>query len=128
MSSQSNMFKMGSIWLPNPSTKSCKQIISTFVNSGRNAQAQVTAQKIGRDQVKLELAWDYLTVAQWSTMLTFWNSNFTFNFEYFDAVTGLRATRECYIGDRSALPLAIDANGSPTGWIQVTANFIDTGR
>ena len=38
------------IQIPNPDKNSAKNLIATMVNSARNAQAVVTAQKIGRDQ------------------------------------------------------------------------------
>ena len=59
------------IKLPNPSTESGKATIATMVNSGRNANAVVTAQKIGRDQDKTELAWPYMDKEDWEELLTF---------------------------------------------------------
>ena len=61
-----NMFAVKSLsggatlWLPNPETVSGKGTIATMVNSGRNASAVVTAQKIGRDQDKTELKWNFM--------------------------------------------------------------------
>ena len=134
MSRPSGMFTISSldggvsIDLPNPDRESAKMLVSTLVHSGRNALAQVIAQKIGRDQVKTELAWNYLTIEEWEPLLQFWNSNFFFNFEYYDRVVGARLTRECYVGDRNDQPFAIDVNGNPTAYVNCTANIIDTGR
>ena len=56
MSRASTMFSMQSlsggsiIWLPNPDKDSANNLIATLVNSGRNADAVVTAQKIGREK------------------------------------------------------------------------------
>ena len=60
----STMFTMQSlnggeiIEIPNPDQDSAKNIIETLVNSGRNADAVVVAQKIGRDQEKTEMSWN----------------------------------------------------------------------
>lgn len=124
----SNMFKMGSLWLPNPTTKSANQTIATFVNSGRNTEGQVIGQKIGRDQSKIELEWNYLTAYQWSTLLQFWDRNFFFTMEYFDMRDNLRRTREFYVGDRSATPFNINTNGNVLAWVDCKANIIETGR
>ena len=57
----STMFSMQSlnggtvINIPNPDKASGSNLIATLVNSGRNANAVVVAQKIGRDQDKTEM-------------------------------------------------------------------------
>ena len=66
MSRPSTMFTMQSldggtvIEIPNPDKDSGTNLIETLVNSGRNANAVVVAQKIGRDQDKTEMRWNYL--------------------------------------------------------------------
>ena len=130
----SNMFTMQAlsggeiINLPNPDQNSAKNIIATLVNSGRNADAVVVAQKIGRDQEKTELSWNFLEKDEWEKLLKFWDKNFFFNFSYYSRVTGRRITRKFYIGDRSDRPMAIDANGLPTAYLDCSANVIDTGE
>lgn len=116
------------ISIPNPDTDSAKNLISTLVNSGRNADAVVTAQKIGRDQEKTEMKWNYLEKETWEQMLRFWDENFFFNFTYYSRVEGTRITRKFYIGDRSDHPMAIDSNGLPTAYVDCTANVVDTGE
>lgn len=134
MSRPATMFTMQSlsggevIHLPNPDTSSAKNIISTLVNSARNAQAIVTAQKIGRDQEKTEMSWNYLEKEEWEKLLRFWDDNFFFNFTYYSRVDGTRITRKFYIGDRSDRPMAIDANGLPTAYVDCKANVVDTGE
>ena len=71
------------IHIPNPDQSSAKNLIATLVNSGRNANAVVVAQKIGRDQEKTEMSWNYLEKEEWEKMLRFWDKNFFFNFTYF---------------------------------------------
>lgn len=116
------------VMLPNPDTDSAKNIVTTIVDAGRNTLGVVTAQKIGRDQEKTELSWSHLEKAEWEEMLRFWENNFFFNFTYYSRVDGTRISRVFYIGDRSDNPLSIDVNGIPTGYINCTANVIDTGE
>ena len=129
----STMFTMQSlnggeiIEIPNPDQDSAKNIIETLVNSGRNADAVVVAQKIGRDQEKTEMSWNYLPKEDWEKMLRFWDTNFFFNFTYYSRVAGTKITRQFYIGDRSDTPYNVDASGIPTAYVDCTANVVDTG-
>lgn len=116
------------IWLPNPDNPSAENLISTLVNSGRNANAIVTAQKIGRDQEKTSLAWNYLNKEEWEELIRFWDRNFFFNFTYYSRVKGERITRKCYIGDRKDKPFDIDHDGLPTAYRDCSANIVDTGE
>lgn len=131
---QRNMFSMQAldggiiIWLPNPDNPSAENIISTLVNSGRNANAIVTAQKIGRDQEKTSLNWNYLNKDEWEELLRFWDKNFFFKFTYYSRVKGERITRKFYIGDRKDKPFDIDFNGLPTAYRDCSANMVDTGE
>lgn len=130
----SNMFSMQAlsggpiIYIPNPDYDSANNLIATMVNSGRNADAVVVAQKIGRDQEKTEMSWDYLNKEEWEKLLRFWDENFFFNFTYYSRVQGRRITRKFYIGDRSDRPFSIDSNGLPTAYRDCSANVIDTGE
>lgn len=129
-----NMFTMSSlsggttIQLPNPDTESGKNLIATLVNSGRNANAVVVAQKIGRDQEKTELSWNYLEKDEWEKLLRFWDKNFFFTFTYYSRVEGRKISRKFYIGDRSDRPKDIDSNGIPTAYLDCAANVVDTGE
>lgn len=114
--------------LPNPDTESADNLIATLVNSGRNANAVVTAQKIGRDQEKTSMAWNYLEKDEWEKLLRFWDANFFFNFTYYSRVKGTKITRKFYISDRSDRPFQIDANGIPIAYVNCTANVVDTGE
>lgn len=114
--------------LPNPDMDSAGNIISTLVNSGRNANAVVTAQKIGRDQEKTEMKWNYLEKEDWEAMVRFWDANFFFNFTYYSRVDGRKISRKFYIGDRSDKPFQVDDNGQPLAYKDCVANVIDTGE
>lgn len=116
--------------LPNPQQggNSGGQKHATFVNQGRNTQAEVVAQKIGRDQVKLEMSWSWLPREEWEKILQFFDTNFFFNVTYYDSVAARKITRKFYVGDRDATPLNVDAEGVPTfGYVECKANLIDTG-
>lgn len=116
------------IWLPNPDNPSAENLISTLVNSGRNANAIVTAQKIGRDQEKTTMTWSFLNKEEWEELLRFWDKNFFFNFTYYSRVKGQRITRKFYIGDRKDKPFDIDYNGVPIAYRDCSANVVDTGE
>ena len=134
MSRQSNMFYMqplggGTIVkIPNPDTDSAEGLISTLVNAGRNASGVVTAQKIGRDNNKTSMSWNYLEKDEWERMVKFWDKNFFFNFTYYSDVHGKKITRKFYIGDRTRKPFAIAADGTPTAYKDCSANVIDCGE
>ena len=128
MFSVSDLSGGATIMLPNPTTASGKGTIATMVNSGRNASAVVTAQKIGRDQDKTELAWPYMNKEDWEEILAFFDDNFCFNFTYDSPVAGTKITRKFYVGDRTYQPYDIDANGNPIAYKECKLNVIDTGE
>ena len=134
MSRPSNMFHMQSlnggeiIRIPNPDMDSAEGLISTLVNSGRSAAGVVTAQKIGRDNHKTSMSWNYLDKEEWERMVRFWDKNFYFNFTYYSDVDGIKITRKFYVGDRSRKPFDIDANGIPTAYKDCSANVVDCGE
>lgn len=129
-----NMFSVSSlsgentIMLPNPSQDSGKATIATMVNSGRNANAVVTAQKIGRDQDKTELSWPLMKKTEWERILQFFNTNFFFKLTYYSGVFGKKITRKFYISDRTFQPFDIDANGIPTAYKNCAFSMVDTGE
>lgn len=116
------------IRIPNPDNPSATNLIATLVNSARNANAIVTAQKIGRDQEKTEMSWNYLEKEEWEELLRFWDQNFFFEFTYYSRVDGRKITRKFYIGDRTDQPFQVDENGIPTAYRDCKANVIDTGE
>ena len=116
------------IWLPNPDNPSAENLISTLVNSGRNANGIVTAQKIGRDQEKTTLSWNFLNKEEWEELIRFWDENFFFKFTYYSRVKGQRITRIFYIGDRKDKPFDITESGEPTAYRDCSANVVDTGE
>lgn len=114
--------------VPNPDNPSATNLIATLVNSARNANAIVTAQKIGRDQEKTEMSWNYLEKEEWEALLRFWNRNFFFNFTYYSRVDGIKITRKFYIGDRTDQPFNVTLDGIPTAYRDCKADVVDTGE
>ena len=113
--------------LPSPK-RGVKITVSTIVNSGRDANGTVVAQKINRDQYKVDaLEWVYLSADQWHTILSILDNFFvwvTFN----DPVTNQRRTVKMYCGDRSGEPMWVDGYGTPTHYRNCKVNLIDTGE
>lgn len=134
MNRPATMFSMQSlnggevVYIPNPDTDSAEGLISTLVNSGRSAEGVVTAQKIGRDNNKTLMKWNYLEKDEWERMVRFWDKNFFFNFTYYSDVTGTKITRKFYVGDRSRKPFNVDNNGFPTAYKNCSANVVDCGE
>lgn len=116
------------IWLPNPETTSGEGTIATMVNSGRNANAVVTAQKIGRDQDKTTFNWKYVNKDEWEALLGFFDENFFFDFTYYSPVARQKITRKCYISDRTWKPWDIDSNGNPVAYKDCSMSIVDTGE
>ena len=134
MNRPATMFSMQSlnggevVYIPNPDMDSAEGLISTLVNSGRSAEGVVTAQKIGRDNNKTSMKWNYLEKDEWERMVRFWDKNFFFNFTYYSDVTGTKITRKFYVGDRSRKPFNVDNNGFPTAYKDCSANVVDCGE
>lgn len=116
------------IKIPNPDTDSAEGLIATLVNSGRNANGVITAQKIGRDNDKTSMSWNFLTKDEWERMVRFWDKNFFFNFTYYSDVAGAKITRKFYISDRKRKPFAIDSEGFPIAYKDCSANVVDCGE
>lgn len=112
--------------LPSPHT-GLKQIVSTIVNQGRNANGAIIGEKVGRDQYKLDsLQWVGLSAEQWSMICKLF-SNFFVTVKTFDMVNDDWITLKMYPGDRTGEPLFVDENGKPTVYKTCTVNIIDCG-
>lgn len=111
-----------------PPKRGMTYIVSTNVDSGRNANGEVIGQKVGRDIYKLDqLEWPWLTREQWSEMLQCF-SEFFVTCRFWDVVRNQWITLKCYPGDRSAQPYWLDPNDdSPTHFTSCKVNIIDCG-
>ena len=104
-------------------------IVATVVDAGRNANGVIVAQRLGRDQQKIDnTIWPHLTAKVWSEMLIEFDK-FFITVEYPDMVRNRWTTRDMYVGDRSAVVWKLDrATGLPSEYIQCKANIIDVGK
>lgn len=113
--------------LPSPK-RGVSVIVTTVVDSGRDANGTVVGQRIGRDQYKIDgLEWPWLSAAQWERILKIL-SNFFVNVTFNDPVTNNRKTIKMYCGDRTGEPYWVDKNGTPTFYRNCKVNLIDTGE
>lgn len=104
-----------------------KVVVSTNVNSGRNALGEMVGERVGRDIYKLDaVEWRWLTKAQWQDILQK-VSGFKFRCTFPDVVNGGFCTHICYCGDRSCEPYYITSNGDFTFYRSCTMNIIDCG-
>ena len=111
-----------------PCKRGVSVIVTTLVDSGRDANGAVVGQRVGRDQYKIDgLEWSWLTAAQWEAILQSM-SNFFFHVTFNDPVSGGRKTIKMYCGDRQGQPYFVDDSGSPTHYRDCKVNLIDTGE
>lgn len=111
-----------------PPKRGVSVIVTTVVDSGRDANGAVVGQRVGRDQYKIDgLEWPWLTAAQWEGILSAM-SNFFFHVTFTDPVSGSRKTIKMYCGDRQGYPYWVDGNGRPTHYRDCKVNLIDTGE
>lgn len=102
-----------------------------LVDSARNANGQVVAQKINRRLRKFDsLKWPVLTNTQvhWLKQKV---ANFTVMLTYYDSQDGGIVTRKFYFGDMSAEPFEWDTVhyqvAVPTKYKDVSVSIIDMG-
>lgn len=103
-------------------------IISTAVNSGRNAQAEVIGEKVGRDVLKYNnLQWTWLTAQQWADICSLFD-NFFVTARVWDMAHAQWRTVKMYPGDRSAEVYWIDpVTKTPLNYTNCKVNIIDCG-
>ncbi len=111
-----------------PCKRGVSIVVTTVVNSGRNANGAVVAQKIGRDQYKIDgLEWAWLSANEWEYILTLLKDFFV-RVTFTDPVSNKRKTVKMYCGDRTAEPYFVDDSGKPTHYTNCKVNLIDTGE
>ncbi len=106
------------------------EVVSTNVNSGRNAEGELVGEKVGRDIYKLDnMEWRWLTKDQWAQILQL-VGNFKFKAKFPDVTQGEGrfCTHLCYCGDRHAEPYYINSNGDFTFYRSCKMNIIDCGK
>lgn len=113
---------------PSPK-RGLKPTVSTLVDSGRNANGAVVAQRIGRDQYKLDgLEWPWLPAETWSEILTVLSDFFVY-VTFTDPVKNKKVTIKMYPGDRTAEPYYLDEDDeNPIFYTNCKVNLIDCGE
>lgn len=124
------LFKFDGEPIPGNPARGYLELSEQLVNSTRNANGEVVAQKINRRLRKFDsLKWPYLSRAQ-VTWLKQKVANFTVDVTYFDSEDDRIVTRKFYFGDMSAEPCDWDRSGEimvPTRYTNVSVNIIDMG-
>lgn len=111
--------------IPTPA-RGLEFVLSTAVNSGRNAENKVIGEKVGRDTLKYNnLTWKWLKAEDWEKICRILDSFFV-NAKMWHPTKGKFVTIQIYPGDRSAQPYMLDKNGKPTVYVDCKVNLIDT--
>jgi len=99
-----------------------------FVDSARNANGEVIAQKINRRMNKFNgLEWKHLTANQWRTIQTE-IEKFEGTLEFWDNLSGTFKTTKVYWGDEEAEVWKINpATGEVLEYANCKCNIIDMG-
>ncbi|MBP5422452.1 MAG: hypothetical protein J6Y78_08445 [Paludibacteraceae bacterium] len=101
-------------------------LLSTAVNSGRNANNVVIGEKVGRDTLKYNnLTWKWLSASEWHTICGILDSFFVMAKMWHPAKQKF-VTIQIYPGDRSGQPYWLNSNGEPTAYTDCKVNIIDT--
>ena len=119
--------EVNGVQLPCPSV-GLEVILSDAVNSGRNANAEVIAEKVGKTNLKYNnLQWTWLTNEEWCLICSLF-SNFFVTAKVYNPAKGGFETIKMYPGDRTAQLYWTEADGvTPKNWYQCKVNIIDCG-
>ena len=116
-------------WVTMPMAKDgIKAITTTIVNAGRNAEAQVIGEQIGRTQSKVDAyIIPFLYAHEWSKILKIFKDKIHRKVKYFDQEANDFIQREMYVNDRSAKAYAFknDGSGKVEIWQDAEIHFID---
>lgn len=105
-----------------------KLIISTLTNGGRNKNGKVTAERVGRDQNKIDsLQWKILSAEDWSRILNL-VKDYYIDVTFPNMLTNTPQTLRMYVGDREAEPVFLDDSDMPTQYKNCKFNIIDVGE
>lgn len=101
--------------------------IATFVTNGKNALGEFIGQKVGRDQIKIDnLQWKFLPAEIWARILGEFD-NFVVTATVFDMQQNRFRTLRMYPGNRSAVPVEFNEDGSVKTYKDCKVNIIDCG-
>lgn len=97
-----------------------------LVDSARNAQGEVVAQKINRRQVKLNVEWNVVYPDELEKILNC-IEQFEGKVRYYDPKSGGFITRNMYWGDYSVSTYWTNKEGKPIYLTALKASLIDMG-
>lgn len=110
--------------LPEPS--SYEATTSTIVDSGRNAQGKVVGAVVRHDVAKISMSWNYLTAAQWATVLGLFTRNFYCSVRFLNQATNTYETRQMYVSDRTSGMWRRSPNsGNVMGWTGCKMSLVE---
>ena len=113
-------------WVKSP-VRGLKEVMSDAVNNGRNANAEMIGERVGRTSYKLDnLEWRGLWWYEWAEILQL-TSGFFFTAKIPDMMTGGWVTIKMYPGDRAGQPYWLDSDGNFLWYESCTMNIIDCG-
>ena len=119
--------EINGIAVPCPST-GLEIILSDAVNSGRNASAEVIAEKVGKTNIKYNnLRWAWLTRDEWHLICSLFSEFFVVA-KVWDPVSNGFVNIKMYPGDRTAEVYWLEPDGvTPKNFRDCKVNIIDCG-
>ena len=119
--------EVNGIELPCPSV-GLEIILSDAVNAGRNANAEVIAEKVGKTNLKYNnLQWTWLTPDEWHLICDLF-SNFFVTAMVWSPLANDFVTLKMYPGDRTAQVYWLDEDHTkPMNFKDCKVNIIDCG-
>lgn len=119
--------EINGVELPCPST-GLEIILSDAVNSGRNANAEVIAEKVGKTNIKYNnLRWAWLTADQWHQICALFSEFFVMA-KVYNPATDSFETIKMYPGDRTAEVYWLEEDGvNIKNFKDCKVNIIDCG-
>lgn len=119
--------EVNGIELPCPST-GLEIILSDAVNSGRNANAEVIAEKVGKTNLKYNnLRWAWLTKDEWSLICSVFE-NFFVVAKVWNPLKNDFESIKMYPGDRTGEVYWLEEDGiTPKNFKDCKVNIIDCG-
>lgn len=110
--------------LPEPS--SYEATTSTIVDFGRNTQGKVVGAVVRHDVAKISMSWNYLTAAQWATVLSLFTRNFYRSVRFLNQATNTYETRQMYVSDRTSGMWRRNPNsGNVMGWTGCKLSLVE---
>ena len=120
------VLRVNGVDLPCP-TGGLNYILTAAVNDGRNAQAEMIGEMVGRRQIKLNnLEWKWITPEQATQMAQLFDNFFVYA-EFWSVLHGGWVKLKMYPGDFTIEPYYGFQNGEPTRILSFKVNIIDCG-